>query len=60
LPPLVRHLKITPDKLATLETGIHQLTDMDDQLGVVNSKRELADGLELSLTTVPIVVLTII
>ena len=58
--PLVRRLKLTPEKLATLETGIRQLADMDDQLGVIKTKRELAEGLELSLTTVPIGVLMII
>lgn len=58
--PLVRRLKLTPEKLATLETGIRQLADMDDHLGVIKTKRELAEGLELSLTTVPIGVLMII
>ena len=33
---------------------------MEDSLGVVKAKRELAEGLELSLTTVPIGVLMII
>ena len=57
---LVRRLKLTPEKLATLETGIRQLAEMDDQLGVVKAKRELAKGLELTQTTVPIGVLMII
>jgi len=57
---LVRRLKLTGEKLATLETGIRQLADMNDHLGVIKAKRELAEGLELSLKTVPIGVLMII
>lgn len=57
---LLRRLKLTDDKIATLETGIRQLANMPDCLGVVKSKRELTDGLELSLSTVPIGVLLII
>ena len=57
---LLKRLKLTNDKLATLETGIRQLASMKDPLGVVKSKRELTDGLELSLITVPIGVLLII
>lgn len=58
--PLVRRLKLTHEKLATLATGIRQIADQADPLGVVKSKRELADGLELSQITVPIGVLMII
>jgi len=58
--PLVKRLGLTPEKFASLEAGIRQLADMDDQLGVIKTKRELAEGLELSLTTVPIGVLMII
>lgn len=58
--PLVKRLKLTEEKIATLEQGIVQLAEMDDQLGVIKAKRELAQGLELSLTTVPIGVLMII
>lgn len=58
--PLVRRLKLTHEKLQTLSTGIRQIADQDDPLGVVKSKRELADGLELSQITVPIGVLMII
>lgn len=58
--PLVRRLKLNAEKLATLAMGIRQIADQPDPLGVVKSKRELADGLELSLTTVPIGVLMII
>lgn len=58
--PLVRRLKLTEEKLTTLGVGIRQLADMKDQLGVVKAKRELAEGLELKLTTVPIGVLMII
>lgn len=57
---LVNRLKLTHDKLLTLEKGIRQLANLDDALGVVKKKRELTDGLELSLITVPIGVLMII
>lgn len=57
---LKKRLKLTQDKLATLASGLRQLADMDDPLGVVKAKRELADGLELSLITVPIGVLMVI
>mmetsp|Transcript_37934 Transcript_37934/g.66516 ORF Transcript_37934/g.66516 Transcript_37934/m.66516 type:complete len:785 (+) Transcript_37934:85-2439(+) len=58
--PLVRRLKLTDAKLATLSTGIRQIADQPDPLGVVKAKRELANGLELSQITVPIGVLMII
>lgn len=57
---LVSRLKLNDDKLNTLATGIRQIADQRDPLGVVKSKRELADGLELSQITVPIGVLMII
>jgi delta l-pyrroline-5-carboxylate synthetase len=57
---LVRRLKLTEAKLATLSSGIRQIADQPDPLGVVRSKRELADGLVLSQITVPIGVLMII
>ena len=58
--PLVRRLKLSDEKLNTLATGIRQIADQEDPLGVVKSKREVADGLELSQITVPIGVLMII
>ena len=58
--PLVRRLKLTDEKLSTLAAGIRQIAEQPEPLGVVKSKRELADGLELSLITVPIGVLMII
>ena len=58
--PLVRRLKLTDAKLATLSSGIRQIADQPDPLGVVKAKRELADGLILSQITVPIGVLMII
>ena len=57
---LVSRLKLTDEKLNTLATGIRQIADQADPLGIVKSKRELADGLELSEITVPIGVLMII
>lgn len=58
--PLVARLKLTPAKIATLAKGIRQLAEQRDALGVVKSKRELAQGLELTLVTVPIGVLMVI
>lgn len=57
---LKKRLKLTDAKLSTLAAGLCQLADLPDPLGVVKSKRELAEGLELSLITVPIGVLMII
>ena len=57
---LKKRLKLTEAKLATLAAGLKQIADLPDPLGVVKSKRELADGLELSQITVPIGVLMII
>mmetsp|Transcript_13552 Transcript_13552/g.20662 ORF Transcript_13552/g.20662 Transcript_13552/m.20662 type:complete len:801 (-) Transcript_13552:228-2630(-) len=58
--PLVRRLKLTEEKIATLASGIRQIADQSDPLGVEKSKRELADGLVLTQITVPIGVLMII
>lgn len=57
---LVNRLKLTDAKIATLSSGIRQIADQDDPLGVVKTKRELTDGLVLSQVTVPIGVLMII
>ncbi len=57
---LKSRLKLTEAKIATLATGIRQLAESPDPLGVVKSKRELADGLELSMITCPIGVLLVI
>lgn len=57
---LMNRLKLTEEKLVTLQNGIRQLAEIDDPLNVVKKKRELADNLVLSLTTVPIGVLLII
>mmetsp|Transcript_22422 Transcript_22422/g.52907 ORF Transcript_22422/g.52907 Transcript_22422/m.52907 type:complete len:823 (-) Transcript_22422:152-2620(-) len=57
---LKKRLKLTEEKLKTLADGLRTIADMPDPLGVVKSKRELADGMELSLITVPIGVLMII
>ena len=57
---LVKRLKLTPEKMQTLTRGIRQLASQKDPLGVVQEKRELADGLELTRITVPIGVLMII
>ena len=57
---LKKRLKLTEAKFSTLAAGLRQIADLPDPLGVVKSKRELADGLELSQITVPIGVLMII
>lgn len=57
---LKKRLKLTDEKLATLAIGLKQIADLPDPLGVIKSKRELSDGLELSQITVPIGVLMII
>ena len=57
---LKSRLKLTEAKLSTLADGVRKLASLDDPLGVVKSKRELADGMELSLITVPIGVLMVI
>jgi delta-1-pyrroline-5-carboxylate synthetase len=57
---LKNRLKLTDEKIATLAAGLRQLAGLPDPLGVVKSKRELADGMELSLITVPIGVLMVI
>jgi len=57
---LKKRLKLTDAKLETLAEGLRQIANLPDPLGVVKSKRELADGMELSLITVPIGVLMII
>jgi delta-1-pyrroline-5-carboxylate synthetase len=57
---LKKRLKLSDEKLETLSEGLRQIADLPDPLGVEKSKRELADGMELSLITVPIGVLMII
>eukprot|EP00934_Nitzschia_sp_Nitz4_P002037 Nitzschia sp. Nitz4//scaffold55_size114948//106047//108455//NITZ4_003927-RA/size114948-snap-gene-0.194-mRNA-1//-1//CDS//3329554608//2037//frame0 len=57
---LKKRLKLTEAKLETLATGLRQLAALPDPLGVIKKKRELANGLVLTQTTVPIGVLMII
>jgi delta-1-pyrroline-5-carboxylate synthetase len=57
---LKKRLKLTDAKLQTLADGLRQIADLSDPLGVVKTKRELAEGMELTLITVPIGVLMII
>lgn len=57
---LVKRLKLTESKLATLSNGIRQIASQPDPLNVVKCQRELANGLILSQITVPIGVLMII
>jgi len=57
---LHRRYTLSSERIAHVVVGIRQIAEMPDQIGFVKSKRELAEGLELSLTTVPIGVLLII
>ena len=57
---LVKRLKLTPDKLTTLATGIRQLAEQKDSLGVVKQSREIAAGLQCEQITAPIGVLMVI
>lgn len=57
---LLNRLKLTPAKLATLSTGIKQIGESEDPLGVVKSVTELASGLDLQEVSCPIGVLMII
>jgi len=57
---LKNRLKLTDAKLNTLAEGLRQIAALPDPLGVEKKKRELADGMTLSLISVPIGVLMII
>eukprot|EP00520_Triparma_pacifica_P015092 CAMPEP_0118640596 /NCGR_PEP_ID=MMETSP0785-20121206/4837_1 /TAXON_ID=91992 /ORGANISM="Bolidomonas pacifica, Strain CCMP 1866" /LENGTH=670 /DNA_ID=CAMNT_0006531993 /DNA_START=1271 /DNA_END=3280 /DNA_ORIENTATION=+ len=57
---LIKRLKLTPEKLATLSAGILQISSSSDPLGVIKSSLEVASGLVLTQQTVPIGVLMII
>ena len=58
--PLYKRLKLTDEKISTLSSGIRQIADQSDPIGVIKSKREIADGLILQQITVPIGVLMVI
>lgn len=57
---LKKRLGLTLEKFDTLAAGIRQISANKDPLGVIHSRRELADNLVLSQVTVPIGVLLII
>jgi len=57
---LKKRLLLTEEKIQTLAGGIRQIADQANPLGVIKSKRELSDGLELTQVTVPIGVLLVI
>ena len=57
---LKKRLKLSDEKLETLASGLRQIADLPDPLGKVKSKREISEGMELSMITVPIGVLMII
>ena len=53
-------MKLTREKVQTLAEGIRQIANAPNSLGVVKSKLEVSEGLELMETTVPIGVVMII
>jgi len=57
---LQKRLKLTPDKLATLASGLRQIADCPDPLHQIQIERELSTDLILKQVTVPIGVLLII
>jgi delta-1-pyrroline-5-carboxylate synthetase len=57
---LVQRLKMTEAKLETLAKGVETLADMEEPIGELLGKTELADGLVLDKVTVPIGVLLIV
>ncbi|GMI60039.1 hypothetical protein ScalyP_jg9233, partial [Parmales sp. scaly parma] len=57
---LLKRLKLTREKVQTLAEGIRQIANAPNSLGVVKSKLEVSEGLELMETTVPIGVVMII
>lgn len=50
----IRRLKFTNKKLMALVDDIRHISRLSDPLGVLKTKRDLSDGLELSQVTVPI------
>jgi gamma-glutamyl phosphate reductase len=57
---LQARLRLTPDKLETLLTGLHSLAEAGDPVGRTLRKTRLDDGLELTQVTSPLGVLLII
>ena len=57
---LAARLSLTPRKLEALTEGIHAIADMDEPIGKVLRRTELARGLELRKITAPIGVLLVI
>jgi delta-1-pyrroline-5-carboxylate synthetase len=58
--PLLNRLGLTKEKLMTLADGIRALANMEEPVGRLVSRMEVAAGLELTQTTVPIGVLLIV
>lgn len=57
---LAARLRMSPARIAGLADGIRAIADMSDPLGRVLSRRELADGLELTEESSPLGVLLVI
>ena len=56
----MQRLKLTDAKIETLASGIEQLAQMDEPIGKVLKRTELAEGLNLTQIHVPIGVLLIV
>jgi delta-1-pyrroline-5-carboxylate synthetase len=59
-PALAARLRLSPQRLQGLSDGLHAIADMDDPIGRVLRRTEVAEGLELSLETSPLGVLLVI
>lgn len=58
--PLIARLALKPGKIQSLAKSIRVLADMEDPIGYVSKRTELADGLILEKTSCPLGVLLII
>lgn len=57
---MISRLTLKPGKVSALAKSIRMLADMDDPIGQVQKRTELADGLILEKTTCPLGVLLIV
>jgi delta-1-pyrroline-5-carboxylate synthetase len=57
---MISRLTLKPGKVSALAKSIQMLADMDDPIGQVQKRTELADGLILEKTTCPLGVLLIV
>ena len=57
---LVARLKLSSQKIANLSNGLRALSEMEEPIGKVLERTEIANGLDLSKVTSPLGVLLII